>query len=169
MNARLLPLCITIAACAACGYDPYHYTYLRDVPPRAEICGTWVVDFDGTTWRAATSLPERALADGQHAHLDLNEDGRFSIEGLPDFSFGAPLSITSITFLESASGTWRTEFDPMNEWSYLWLDFDEVNGVCMTEKVASVNFRRQGQEYLLHVIVGDPDSGDALLMRKRKE
>lgn len=164
VSERVLPLCIAMmAVCSACRYDPFYYMYLKDAPPKDRICGIWVIDPDRTTWRDAKPLLARGEIGPQHGYLEITADGRFVIENLPDFSFGC---FGPIVPHQSGSGTWWTAFDQMNEWSYLWLHFEKVDGKSVEDKTASVHFRREGDDYFLHVIIIDPDTGDALVMRK---
>lgn len=165
MSSRLLFLLCFVAMplFSGCRHDPYSDLYLKNAPPRQRLCGTWVIDPQKTTWREARPLLDSGSVARERGHLDIRSNGRYSLEHLPDFSIHGSDEIAN---LENASGSWRIRFDPMNELSYLWLDFEEVDDEPATDKHAMFLFRREGADYLLHAIISDPDSGDAFVMRK---
>ena len=141
---------------SACQYDPHHHLYLKSAPPKDQICGTWVIDAERTTWDEASGV-----IDPQRGHLEITADGQFLIQDLPDFS----LHIGPIVPRQSGSGDWWTNIDTQG-FAYLWLDFQVVDGKPTEDKCAAAYFRQEGQDYFLHVTIVDPDTGDALVMRK---
>jgi hypothetical protein len=164
-NKQLLTVSImAMATWGGCQYDPYHYTYLKYVPPRAEICGTWVIDPERTSWEAAKPLLERKEIGPHRGSLEIRADGSFVIIDLPDFS---KEHTGPIVPPHSASGKWWTATD--SEGPYLWLDFKALDGKPTDDRCASAYFRHEGGNYLLHVIIEDPDTGDALVLKKREK
>lgn len=155
-----------LVLCVGCRYDPYHYEYLRNAPSRNEICGVWVVDTERTNWPDAAPHLRDESTDAERGHLEIKPDGRFLLVDLVDFS---KFQFGPVTVLKSASGAWWIGTHPVYDWSYLWLKFEQVDGVPMEDKDAAAYFRREGDEYLLHVIIGDPDEGDFLVFRRTNE
>ena len=167
-NRQMITVSImALAVWGGCQYDPYYYRYLRYVPPREEICGTWIIDAERTSWRAAKPLLERKEIGPHRGSLEIRADGSFAIIDLPDFSFG---NTGPIVPPHSASGKWWTDTDSQGL-SYLWLDCKSLDGkpIPGDDRSASPYFRHEGGKYLLHVIIWDPDTGDALVLKKREE
>ncbi len=152
-----------MTACSACRCDRHYYDYLSEAPPKDRICGIWVIDPDRTDWAEAKPLLEDGSIGPQRGRLQISPDGRFDIEDLPDFS---KFHRGPIAPHLSASGGWQIKFDVMTERVYLWLEFDKVDGRSTEDKVATIRFLCEGEEYFLHVTIRDPDQGDALVMRK---
>ena len=153
-------LCLAaLAACTAC------HGYLKNAPPRDRLSGIWIIDPNRTSWREAKSLLASGEISPQRGYLELKLDGQFVIADLPDFSKSCP---TSIMPHQNASGTWWRAYDQMNEISYLWLEFEKVNGKPAEGKCASFHFQQEGVDYFLHVMILDPESGDVLVLRKKE-
>ncbi len=154
----------TIVTCSGCQYDPFAHTYLKDAPPEDRICGIWVIDSDRTTWAEARPLLEDGSIGPERGHLEIRPDGQFVVEDLPDFEAG---DFGSLVLLQSARGRWWTNSDPMNDQAYLWFEFEEVNGEPVEDKNEIAYFRCRREDYFLHVIIWDPDTGDAFVMRQK--
>ena len=161
-NTRLLLFCaVTSAACIGCGYESTQN--LNYSPPRGRICGVWVIDRSRTHWNDAKPLLESESLGAQHGFLEIGHDGQFAIQDLPDFSREGFWPFVPRL---SASGKWWTDFDPMNGWSYLWLNYEKVNGEPVEHRCAVAHFRRERELYSLHITIGDPDSRESLVLRK---
>jgi hypothetical protein len=158
---------MAIATWVGCQHDPYHYTYLKYVPPRAEICGTWVIDPERTSGEAAKPLLERKEIGPNQGSLEIRADGSFVIIDLPDFSFEGTGPIDAP---HSASGKWWTATNS-DGFPYLWLDYKTLDHkpIPGDDRCASAYFRHEGGKYLLHVIIWDPDTGDALVLKKNEK
>lgn len=149
---------------SGCQYDPYYYSYLRSEPPAEEICGIWVVDTERTTWRKAKAFLQAGLLDPKHGCLELESNGLFKLEGLPNFWSAAQRVIVPEN---SGSGRWTLEQDQNGIW-YVDLSIEEVNDKAVKHEGDMVLFRREGLDYFLHITIIDPDSGEALVMKRRE-
>lgn len=154
-------LCIvSLASCSGCQSRD---SFMADCPPRHRICGRWAIDPVHTTWTEAQESLKNGLLIPESGYLEIGPDDRFAFENLPDFSFE---HTGRIALHQSGSGYWWTAYDRMNEWAYIWLEYQHANGKPVEHRHAVATFLRSGTDYLLHITIKDPDTGDAMVMRK---
>ena len=168
VNRKLFSLVCAglIAACSACDYDPFYHSYLTSIPPKQSICGTWVVDAERTTWPAGRECVRNGSLGADQAFLVIDPDNRFVFQNLPLFG---DWSTECVAPGRRCSGDWRTSIQiSPSEFAHLWLDIQDVNGTP-AEESACYFFRQEGSDYFLHMIIVDPASGDALVLRKSRE
>jgi hypothetical protein len=145
-----------VAMCCGCSDN-----YLKEVPPKLEICGDWRIDLTRTKWKAAAPLLQSGGRDG---HLTVRPDGTFSFRELPDFSL-CGFCTRAPTFYHDGTGEWWTNID--NEgWSYLWLNIEQMDGQHQEDTSGAAFFRREGGKYFLCFTVIDPDSDEVLVLKR---
>ncbi len=121
------------------------------------------MDTRHTTWAEAQALLQSGGIVPEEGFLEIGGDGQFAVKDLPNFSLE---HMGPIDLHWNASGRWRTGYDRMNERAYLWLKTAKVNEELTDGITAMALFLYQDDEYFLHVTIGDPDSADALVLRK---
>lgn len=160
--------------CVGCRFDPYAHQYVKRPPPMEEIHGKWVVDPDRTEWPAMKAFLEDGTVGPHRGFLIIETPqegeglGRFRIEDLPKFwhSFSQrPPAWDPVSPHWSGEGQWMTRTS-LDGYFYLVLFFDSKGDKDNTGEWESLYVRRHRGEYLLHYIVRDPDSGEALVLRK---
>lgn len=150
-----LSLALLLSGCMNNGIEWSELTFTRKKPNQAELIGTWV-----PTAATIKDLKDRGgYAISKH-ELILRADGSFSMVNMPDWwtdSFGQ-----SKKGFESGSGKWQLyqDRDPWTVWA-IELDFPKFT------VPNAIHLRRQKPPYLIHITVGDPDSGHAMLFEKR--
>ncbi len=149
-----------VALCYGCHYDPLGTRYLKEPPPKTDICGVWSIDSDRTNWHEAMPFIQSGRQVGR---LTIWLDGTFFFEEMPDFSlFGF---CDPPAFHHYGTGRWWTSINT-EDVSYLWLDIEKMDGQRQ-ERVAGVaHFLREGGKYFLYCTVRDPDSDEVLVLKK---
>jgi hypothetical protein len=130
------------------GVSPDELDFTRAEPRRANLVGRWVLTSD--------SLQETKPATAPTPELDLREDGSFSAVHLPT----APQVAGAKPQELSGSGTWHVDkdLDGVTIW-VINLDFQNHHR-------ETVHLRHQTAPYMIHVFLGDPDSGRVALLRR---
>ncbi len=149
--------CLVGLAClgtTACQFDPFTSDYTRSRPDDSAVQG--VYDFD-----AESPLPSgERIGAPVHATIDLRADGSFQVANMPD----CWLDLIPKGAVDSASGNWRIE--QHQEWWAVNLRITKRNDSALDYTLQAM-LRRQKPPYLLHIILGDPDSANALVFRPR--
>jgi hypothetical protein len=135
---------------------------LRVAPARDEVCGTWMIDWDRTSWREARELAENGTIDRESGHLEIRDDGTFSIDSLPDFSMFRPSPMEA---KYSDTGTWTFKSYGQKP-VYISLTYETGKNVVSDRKGQFIYILQEGDEYVLHVTIGDPDSNNILILRR---
>jgi hypothetical protein len=164
ISNKLILLLVFIAYIASfIGCIDKSSSYLSSSPPKEQLTGMWVIDQNRTHWRDVKTYLESKSFDAQKSYLRIGQDGHFIINDLPDFSRSM---LHKDGFIISASGEWWIDFDGMNGWSYLWLEYKKVNEKNVEHRNAAANFLLEGETYFLYITIGDPDELDFLVLRK---
>lgn len=153
----LLPLVLFSSGCMNNGIEWSELSFTRDKPNQLDLLGTWV-----PTAATIKDLRERGGYIVSKHELILRADGTFTIVNMPDWwKDGVGQSRRSF---ESGAGTWRLSKDhnPWTVWS-VELDFPEF--VIPN----AIHLQRQKPPYLIHIPVGDPDSGYYMLFEKKPD
>ena len=154
-NPTLLALCLLMtSACLNNGIEWSELTFTRTRPSDKDLVGTWTP----TSETFQNMKASGGYAISKH-ELTLSADGTFSMLNMPDWwsdGFGE-----SHKQLESGRGTWRVA-EAKNVYTIY-----VVNLLFPTGSV-TVHVSRQRPPYLLHIILGDPDSGHYMLFEKRE-
>lgn len=142
---------MTLAACHGIQWSEVDFT--RHQPSKTDLIGRWV-----PTPASLKDMRERGGYTISRHELDLHADGTFSVTNMPDWwsSFGGE----SHRILQSGSGVWtiQQEDDGVAVW-VIQLDFADHHRI-------SLNLRHQKPRYLIHVMLGDPDTGRAMLLQQ---
>lgn len=143
---------IAIVLLSGCQYDPYAYEYTSRQPNQESVIGRYVPD-DESKQRLRTRFGIELSPDCEFV---LNDNQTFVARSLPHCWYQ---TFECGPGPESWSGTWAVEKD--QEWWAVGLHVNSRNGVP-TGYYMSATLRREAPPYLLHLTIGDPDSGDAL-------
>ncbi len=153
-----LPILIMIMGCQ---YDPHAHLYTTDRPVKQDMVGLYELKSETLLKNDLTDL------HGRQCVLELRADGTFSATNLPPWDMELP-DTHFFDKLLSGSGSWRIEAVGTigNGWQSktIW-------GVYLsspTVKLAAANLTGRKQPYGLIFILGDPDSGEALIFERIK-
>jgi len=160
----LLPSrCIILTTAMLC-YGGCGNQYIKEPPPKAELCGDWCIDLDRTRWKNGAPLLQAASQAGR---LSLRPDGTFSFREMPDISFTGICTFTP-TFHHYGDGEWWTNvgFDGI---ACLWLDIKEMNGQHQQQSSGIAHYRRNGggeHKYLLCFGIMESDTDEVLVLKR---
>jgi hypothetical protein len=141
-------IALSVAGCH--GVNPAELDFTRAEPAKADVVGKWALTSD--------SLKETKPSTSSTQELDLREDGSFSVVDLPtspDVAGASPKGLLS------GSGVWHLDRD--QDGFTVWvinLDF------ASHHHRETVHLRHQRPPYLIHIFMGDPDSGRAMLLKR---
>lgn len=153
-------LSVFLLGATGCEFGTYADSYLKQAPPTDCLCGVWVIDSDATTWDDAKRRVKTGDTQGTPGFLRLKSDGSFTLEDLPGFPYGGSASGSR------AAGTWQTDVDSQGLARLrLRRETMQRDSVVYTH----MYFQRSGAHYVLHLIIGDPDVGDVLVLRRSQE
>jgi hypothetical protein len=148
--------CIAIVA-SSCQYDPFAHEYTHVKPASAAmIVGTYALD------RESIEMVKRNYnVTAPRSLLVLRNGGTFELREIPS-CWRSDVKCSSTT--ESAAGTW--EIAKHQEWWEVRFRCRTINGTATDYGVGAM-LRGESAPYVLHFVVGDPDSGEGLaLIRK---
>jgi len=163
-NSKLCPSRIRIhllaalaMALAACQYDPHAGLYTTTEPRDADIIGTYVLDrFD---------LPEEITIEHHDVEVELHSDGTFSAKNVPPWELTTPTKETFFGGLLSGTGRWEKApigtLDPGGR--QMWGIYLRAPG----NEFHPANFTGAKPPYGLIFTLGDPDSGDAVILKRK--
>ncbi len=161
---RMGPVGVAVCLAGCCCFfpfqgDPFYDEYTRTEPDRADVVGVWQANGFTVDW-----LRDQGYVLDGLPQLELRDDGTFTMTAMPDcWRIFFPSDRKKV--LESGSGTWRVE--KVQEWYALEMDFDRLNGETWTSTFSNVfHLCRQQPPYMVHITVGDPDSGDCLELER---
>jgi hypothetical protein len=154
---RLLMIaCVTIVA-SSCQYDPFAHEYTRARPASAAtIVGTYALDRE-----SIKMLKRNYNVTAPRSLLQLRNGGTFELREIPN-CWRSDAKCTSRT--ESATGTW--ELAKHQEWWEIRLRCRTINGTATDYGVGAM-LRGERPPYVLHFVVGDPDSGEGLALTRK--
>ena len=141
-------LFIIFSAVCCHGIDSAELDFTRNEPAKADVVGKWV-SATGRLGQGASGTPER--------EIDLREDGSFSVV---DFPTSPNVPGASAKGLLTGSGVWHLDKD-LDGYTVWIINLDFANHHRET-----VHLRRQKPPYLIHIFIGDPDSGQAALFAR---
>jgi hypothetical protein len=143
---------ITIVLLAGCQYNPFAHEFTSRRPDQETVIGRYVPD-DETKRRLSSRF---AIEVSPECEFVLNGDRTFVARGLPRCWYKA---FECGPGTETWEGTWAIEKN--QEWWAIGLDLTSRNGEPIGYHMPLM-LRREAPPYLLHLTIGDPDSGDAL-------
>jgi hypothetical protein len=151
-----------VMAAIGCRYDPYHNSYLKQIPPTDDLCGVWIIHANETTWGEARRIVDAGKLGPDQAFLKVEPNGQFTVANVPGVLY---LGLQPITNEVRASGTWETRLDAQGL-AYMGLRFETLNGEPVEQRYRALSFRSEGGNLLLHIGIGDPDSGNVVVLRR---
>ena len=126
---------------------PAIWSHPWKVPPRADIVGNYVEYERHLDDKKASAL----------ASLTLNADGSMSVSNLPA-DFG------TLTCTLSGTGSWK---GPDDDGIGITVASDLKPGSCQSGSYEGIEVAGHSHPYRLYWIVGDPDSGTGVWLRKQ--
>jgi len=123
--------------------------FTRDEPAGADVVGKWIPVTGHLSQAGASGIPER--------EIDLRKDGSFSVVDLPT---SPEVPGVSARGLLTGSGVWHLDKD-LDGYT-VWV----INLDFASHHREMVHLRRQKPPYLIHIFIGDPDSGQAALFER---
>jgi hypothetical protein len=139
----------------ACIGDPYLSSYTTNKPNEGDLIGIWVPDKD-----TVKDMHDRGGYPTEKAKtsLTLKPDGTFEMVDMPDW-WREPFGTSHGRLTAYDRGTWRLkEHSPGGRWE-IGLDFPSFGSTA-------ISLRRNKPPYIIHFILGDPDSGNAMTFVK---
>lgn len=151
----LFPLFASLAL-AGCPYDPHAHRYTTTEPKTADIAGTYVLD--------ELYLPSEVGESRPDIRVSLHADGTFAATNVPPSRMDTP-DAKFFTSLVSGTGKWEKDttgtLDPGNK--RIW----GVKLRTPDNRFSSANLTGDKPPYGLIFTLGDPDSGDAVILKKQ--
>lgn len=140
-------LALAFLLLGGCQFDPYSSEYTRKQPVVAALPGTYALDAETKAWYSREVQPAVPPA-----MLELRRDGTFQLRNAPDCFHRIECGRGVI----SLAGKWQVEH--LDETWSLSFDVSEENQ-RPARYFTTGELRSQEPPYLVHFIVGDPDSG----------
>ena len=155
---------ICVAICAllllvACQYDPYTTEYTSHRPNESDLAGTYVATAETQELiRRAGTYPAR------DPRVTLGADHTFAIKDVPDWFVTEGDAGTKLV---SGHGTWKLWRS--QDWWTLMVEFQESSGQSVFKGPFGMEFHLVGEKepYLVHMTIGDPDTGKAMQFHKQ--
>jgi hypothetical protein len=138
---------LSVAGCH--GVSPAELDFTRAEPAKSDVIGKWALTSD--------SLKEAKRSTSSMQELDLREDGSFSVVDLPTSPDAAGASPEGLL---SGSGVWHLDRD--QDGFAVWV----INLDFANHHRETVHLRHQRPPYLIHIFMGDADSGRAMLLKR---
>jgi len=153
---RTLSLILVSLALVGCQYDPHANLYTTSEPKAGDVVGTYVLD--------AFHLPPEVGTARPDVVVELRADGAFTATNVPPWELGWP-STNFFASLLSGDGKWEKgslgTLDPGQK---------KIWGVYLRtpdNRFHPANFTGDKPPYGLIFTLGDPDSGHAVILRKK--
>lgn len=154
---RALLLILASFTLAGCQYDPHANLYTTTEPKREDVVGTYVLD--------AFHLPPEVGSTRPAVTVELHADGTFAATNVPPWQLGTP-GTKFFTSLVSGTGKWE-----MDTLGTLGPDQKSIWGVYLRtpdNRFHPANFTGDKPPYGLIFTLGDPDSGHAVILRRKQ-
>ena len=154
---RTLLLTLASLALVGCQYDPHANFYTTNEPKAEEVVGTYVLD--------AFHLPPEVGSSRPAVVVELHADGTFAATNVQPWELGTP-GTNFFTSLLTATGKWERD-------ALATLDAGQKHiwGVQLRtpdSKIHPAYFTGNKPPYGLIFTLGDPDSGHAVILRKKQ-
>lgn len=156
------PLILTLLLVLGCQYDPHAHLYTTDKPETMDVVGSYVLASQSLAPGGLTALR------GKTCSIELRSDGTFVATNVPPWQDGFPHANFFDTLI-SGSGTWRIGSvgsvddgrKPLKTHWGVYLDSPAA-------RFAAVGLTSPKPPYGLIYTLGDPDSGEALILKRKK-
>ena len=157
VSKRLLLLAVVLLA--GCQYDPFAHEFTSRRPAEDSVVGRYVPDSaSGARLRSRFKIEVSPFTE-----LVLNSNGTFVARGLPNCWFS---TFDCVTGSDGWAGSWTLQ--QHQDWWAVALRITARNGERMSSYHLPVMIRGERPPYLLHLTIGDPDSGDALAFQRQQ-
>lgn len=149
-----------VAACSGCQFDPHADLYTTVRPQPADVVGTYRLT------RQTVTPDGLAALKGRPCVVELRDDGTFVAGNVP-LATVAGATPDFFSRLVSTSGTWRVDgigavaSSRQSSETHWGVVFD-----AGPTRMMSAGLTGQKPPYGLIFTLGDPDSGDALILEK---
>ena len=155
MMKRMLLSAVVFAA--GCQYDPFAHEFTSNRPADGSVAGRYVPE-DDTARRLRTRFKIEVSSESE---VLLNTDGTFLAMNLPHCWYN---TFDCVPGSEAWQGTWALK--QHQDWWAVALHITSRNG-NQTSYGIPMMIRGDASPYLLHLTIGDPDSGGALAFRRK--
>jgi len=151
-----------LLAVTGCQYDPHAHLYTTDKPETTNVVGKYVLASQTLTSGGLAALRDKVSS------IELRGDGTFVASNVPPWQEGFPATNFFDTLI-SGSGTWRIDSvgsvddgrKPLKTHWGVYLDSPAA-------KFDAAGLTSQKPPYGLIYTLGDPDSGQALILERKK-
>lgn len=154
---RTILIFVVSLALVGCQYDPHANLYTTSEPKAEDIVGTYVLD--------AFHLPPEVGSSRPDVRIELYADGTFTATNVPPLEFSTP-GTNFFASLLTAAGKWEKDtlgtLDPGQK--RIWGIYLRTSD----SKIHPANFTGDKPPYGLIFTLGDPDSGHAVLLRRKQ-
>jgi hypothetical protein len=155
-----LLIILTLASCRYFNVSPVNgisTKNLTEKPTQSEMVGIWEVD------KSSYELNEENGFERKKIELNLNENGTFKIINLPNYI--NVFDQTEEKFVNT-SGTWEIGKDFKDKKWVLNMRFNKSN-LYENGMSTSYDLYLQDDGIIIWYFIGDPDSGERFLYRKK--
>ena len=147
---------LSVTCVAGCQYDPHAHRYTTAKPLQRDLVGTYVLESETMLQSDASEL------NGQRCMVELHADGTFAAVNVPPFrSDSGPRFFAR---LRSGIGKWRVDpvgtVDTGGQSKTVWGVYLDSPAELRPAHIAG-----QTPPYGLIFSVGDPDSGEVLILK----
>jgi len=149
-----LTWCIISSAVLSCQYDPFAHEFAKTEPGSTDLPGEYVLDDE-----SIAMLSRSYDVAAPPARLTLNLDGSFRVTSVPSCWRASGSCETT----EDAEGRWAVA--RKQTWWAVQLRCSKIDG-RRTDYSLPAMLRGDGPPFILHLTVGDPDTGEALAFRR---
>lgn len=155
-----LIIILNLASCRYFNVSPVNGITIKNLtekPTPTEMIGIWEVD------KFSYELNDKKGYERKKIELNLKENGTFEISNLPNYI--NVFDQTQEKFVNT-SGTWKIGKDYKGEKWVLNISFDKSN-LYENGMSTSYDLYVQGDEIIIWDFIGDPDSGERFLYKKK--
>ncbi len=139
---------------SGCQFDPHASLYTTTEPQNADIIGTYVLDH--------YDLPNDIPIESDEVVVVLNADGTFDASNVPTRETEADKSFFSS--LKSDTGKWEKAAMGVVGSKSIWGVYLRTND----NRILSADFTGTQPPYGMIFVLGDPDAGNAVILKKTK-
>ena len=154
---RMLSLILVSLALVGCQFDPHANLYTTSEPKPEDIVGTYIL--------IAFHLPPEVGSARPEVLVELHADGTFAATNVPPWELSTP-GTSFFASLISTTGKWEKKtlgtLDPGQK------DIWGVRLHTPDSRIHPAFFTGDKPPYGLIFTLGDPDSGHAVLLRRRQ-
>jgi len=161
-DGSILAFLTLLLLAQGCQYDPHANPYTTEKPQPRDVVGRYTLISQTATRDGLAAL------QGKPCVIDLRADGTFIATNVPPWELGSP-GTNFFGALLTGSGTWRIDSvgsiddgsRPMKTHWGVYLD-------CQAAKMKPVGLTGKKPPFGLIFTLGDPDSGDAMILERAK-